>query len=144
MVKPIDRAGVDVQDGPAHWHSRDKRTSRRIVVKDRGLIVALQPVAEPPQATIRGYLVNVSGGGCCLAAAAGLVEGLTPGLHCTVDLPVGKQRVSQPATLVSIEREREAPAEVLLRLRFRKADSLTQQQVTRWIGELAIQTWRSQ
>jgi hypothetical protein len=33
---------------------------------------------------------------------------------------------------------------VLLRLRFRKADSLTQQQVTRWIGELAIQTWRSQ
>jgi hypothetical protein len=61
-----------------------------------------------------------------------------------VDLPVGKQSVSQPATLVSIEPERDAPTEVLLRLRFRKADSLTQQQVTRWIGELAIQTWRSQ
>jgi c-di-GMP-binding flagellar brake protein YcgR len=143
MVKLMDRAGVDIQDGSARWHSRDKRTSRRIVVKDRGLLVALQPVAEP-QATILGCLVNVSGGGCCLAAAAGVIEGLTPGLHCTVDLPVGKQSVSQPATLVSIEPEREAPAEVLLRLRFRKADSLTQQQVTRWIGELAIQTWRSQ
>jgi c-di-GMP-binding flagellar brake protein YcgR len=143
MVKLMDRAGVDVQDGPARWHSRDKRTSRRIVVKDRGLIVALQPLAEP-QATIRGCLVDISGGGCCLAAAAGVIAGLTPGLHCTVDLPVGKQSVSQPATLVSIEPERDTPAEVLLRLRFRKADSLTQQQVTRWIGELAIQTWRSQ
>jgi hypothetical protein len=61
-----------------------------------------------------------------------------------VDLPVGKQSVSQPATLVSIEPERDAPDEVLLRLRFRKAGSHTQQQVTRWIGELAIQTWRSQ
>ena len=142
MVRPMDRAGGDVQDGPARWHSRDKRTSRRIVVKDRGLIVALQPVAEP-QATIQGCLVDVSGGGCCLTAAAGVVEGLTPGLHCAVHLPVGKQSVSQPATLVSIEPGRDTPAEVLLRLRFRKADALTQQQVTRWIGELAIQTWRS-
>ena len=142
-MRLMDRAGVDVQDGPARWHRRDKRTSRRIVVKDRGMIVALQPVAEP-QATVRGYLVDVSGGGCCLAAAAGLVAGLTPGLHCTVDLPVGTQSVSQPATLVSIEPEPDASAGVLLRLRFRKADSHTQQQVTRWIGELAIQTWRSQ
>jgi c-di-GMP-binding flagellar brake protein YcgR len=107
------------------------------------MIVALQSLAEP-QATILGCLVNVSGGGCCLAAEAGVIEDLTPGLHCTVDLPVGKQSVSQPATLVSIEPERDTPAEVLLRLRFRKADPLTQQQVTRWIGELAIQTWRSQ
>jgi c-di-GMP-binding flagellar brake protein YcgR len=139
----MDRAGVDVQDGRARWHSRDKRTSRRIVVKDWGLTVALQPVDEA-QAPILGCLVNVSGGGCCLAAEAGVAEGLTPGLHCTVDLPVGRQSVRQPATLVSIEPERDAPAAVLLRLRFRKADSLTQQQVTRWIGELAIQTWRSQ
>jgi hypothetical protein len=79
-----------------------------------------------------------------VAAAAGVVESLTPGLHCMVDLPVGKQSVSQPATLVSIAPERDTPAKVLLRLRFRKADALTQQQVTRWIGELAIQTWRSQ
>ena len=143
MERLMDRAGVDVQDGPPRWRSRDKRTSRRIVAKDRGMIVALQSLAEP-QVTILGCLVNVSGGGCCLAAAAGVIAGLTPGLHCTVDLPVGKQSVSQPATLVSIEPERDTPAEVLLRLRFRKADSLTQQQVTRWIGELAIQTWRSQ
>src|ERR687885_169684 len=143
MVRLMDRAGVDEPDRRAGWHSRDKRTSRRIVVKQWGMIIALHPVDEP-QATILGCLVNVSGGGCCLAAAARAVEGLTPGLHCTVDLPVGKQSVSQPATLVSIEPARDAPAEVLLRLRFRKADSLTQQQVTRWIGELAIQTWRSQ
>ena len=143
MVRLMDRVGVDVQDGPARWHSRDKRTSRRIVVKDRGLVVALQPVGEP-QGPIQGCLVDVSGGGCCLAAAAGVVEGLMPGLHCTVELPIGRQSVSQPATLVSIEPDRDAPDEVLVRLRFRKADSHTQQQVTRWIGELAIQTWRSQ
>jgi c-di-GMP-binding flagellar brake protein YcgR len=143
MERLMDRAGVDVQDAPARWHSRDKRTSRRIVVKDWGLTVALQPVDEA-QAPIQACLVDVSGGGCCLAAAAGVVEGLTPGLHCTVDLPVGKQSVSQPATLISIGPDRDAPAGVLLRLRFRKANSHTQQQVTRWISELAIQTWRSQ
>ena len=143
MVRMMDRVGVDAQDGPARRHSRDKRTSRRIVLKDRGMIIALQPIAEP-QAPILGRLVDVSGGGCCLAVAAEAVEELTPGLHCTVNLPAGKQSVSQPATLVSIEPERDAPEEVQLRLRFRKADPLTQQQVTRWIGELAIQTWHSQ
>ena len=143
MVRLMDRADVDEPDRPARWHSRDKRTSRRIAVKGMGMMVALQPAATQ-QAAILARLVNVSGGGCCLTAAAWAVEGLTPGTHCRVSLPATNQGVSQPATLVSIEPKREAPEEMQLRLRFRKADALTQQQMTRWIGELALQAWHSQ
>jgi hypothetical protein len=143
MVRLMDRADVDEPDRPARWHSRDKRTSRRIAVKGLGLMVALQPAAAQ-QAAILARLVNVSGGGCCLTAAAWAVESLTPGLHCTVDLPATTEGVRQPATLLSMEPEQDAPEDVLLRLRFRKADPLAQQQVTHWIGELAIQTWRAQ
>ena len=106
-------------------------------------MATLQPAAAQ-QAAILARLVNVSGGGCCLTAAAWTVEGLIPGTHCTVSFPATNQGVSQPASLVSIEPARDAPEEMQLRLRFRKADALTQQQMTRWIGELAIQTWHTQ
>src|SRR5205085_11156687 len=65
--------------------SGDPRLHYRVPVLQLGLAVTLGPEAAPAL-TIPGRLIDLSAGGCYLAAPRDL--GLTPGSACRVGLPV--------------------------------------------------------
>lgn len=119
---------------------RDRRITYRIPMEHFGL-AALIEAAEATRKRAMGPLANVSAGGCCLVVTREVAERWTRGDHCTVHLPATERGLSYPSVLVAVEEWGETGQDMLLRLRFRKADAATQQQLTRWINELALQSW---
>lgn len=136
-------ANIDAPGKQAQQRESDRRICRRISMAALGGMAVVQSIDEPRSA-IPGRIVNVSGSGCCLLTSRWAANELLAGERCTVSLPVNKQGLHHPATLVSIERDHDSPDDVRLRIRFRKADPVTQQRLIRWLGELAIKSWSSQ
>ena len=111
-------------------------------LRELGITAHLHAVGHPGVA-VSGVLVNLSAGGCCLAVGASAAGTLAVGSHVIVHLPVSSSGLDYPATLAGIDQCPGVPAEMLARLRFRKADPLSQQRLTHWIGQLAIRHWHS-
>lgn len=141
-MRELHIVGTGAYGAPNSRQIKDKRAGRRIPLSPLGLEATLYP-AGPSNAAIPGRLVNLSAGGCSMAVASRTAGALAEGLHGIVDLPAGRQGLQYPATLVGMEPLAGAASQLLLRLRFRKADPATQQRLTRWIGELAVTAWHS-
>src|SRR2546421_9054637 len=96
---------------------RDERLHYRILTRSLGITVVLR--GQAAAAELPGHLLDLSAGGCSLAAPPGL--GLRPGNACTVGFPVTyRDRMTvtpYPAMVVSVEPN--GLTAVVLRLRFR-------------------------
>lgn len=120
----------------------DRRIHRRIPIELLRVTAVLQPATDSV-AAVPGRLTNLSAGGCCLVASIWAVGHLAEGTRCIMSFPVQKQGLHCPGTVVCIEPEPGEGDELMVRVRFRKSDPLTQQKLTRWLGELAVQAWHS-
>lgn len=120
----------------------DRRIHHRLAIKALRIAAIVQATTES-SAAVPGRLGNLSAGGCCVVASAWTVGQLATGTRCMISFPVHRQGLHYPATVISVDTHDGAAGEVQLRLRFRKADPLTQQQLTRWLGELAVEAWHA-
>lgn len=119
---------------------RDRRIAYRISTEDFSLVALVESISATRLRAL-GPLVNISGGGCCLVVSTEVARRWTPGESCAVHLPVTERGLRYPAVLVAVEPWGESGHDMLLRLRFRKTDAATQQTLTRWISQLALQSW---
>ena len=136
---------MDLKDTPEAklpTHREDRRTRLRVPMKLLGGAAMLQAVAEPEKA-ILCRLDDVSAGGCCLVAARHLTSRLDPGDACIVTLPITKQGVPLPASLVDVESDGDSADDVRVHLRFGQADSVARQRMARWLAELSVRSWRT-
>lgn len=138
MTKPV----VTTPQGTALTAraKRDRRINYRVPMEHLGVAASVE-AATPTKTLALGLLVNMSAGGCCVVVAADAAQRFTRGAQCHANLPVTENGLRYPAILVAIEPYGATGHDMLLRLRFRKADAVTQQLLTRWIGELGIQAW---
>lgn len=130
------------QQATAVDRAPDRRVHHRLSIKPLRIAAIVQPTTGT-SAAVPGRLSNLSAGGCCVVASAWTTGLLGAGARCMVSFPVHKQGLHYPATVVSVDRPDGPSGEVLLRLRFRKADPMTQQQLTRWLSELAVEAWHA-
>jgi hypothetical protein len=127
--------------GARGWWTPDERLHYRFPLLRLGLAVTLATEAEPAL-TIPGYLIDLSAGGCYLAAPRDL--GLTPGSACCVGLPVTPDGLTTyPATVVRIERHGSAQPGVALGLCLRHHSPEAQRQLLWWLVTLRVQTWHA-
>lgn len=129
---------ISLEQASALERVADRRIHHRLAIKELRIAAIVQP-ATTSVAAVPGRLTNLSAGGCGIVASAWAVGRLGAGTRCTVSFPLHHQNLHYPATVVAIEKR--DGGEVLLRVRFRKSDPVTQQQLTRWLGELAVQSW---
>src|SRR5947209_13133345 len=94
------RSGLNTQ---GRQGMRDERLHYRLLTRSLGITVTLREQAAA--APLSGHLLDLSAGGCALAAPAGL--GLRAGGSCTLVLPLThRDRMTvtpYPAMVVSVE-----------------------------------------
>lgn len=118
----------------------DRRITRRISLRLADAQAVVQLATEPQTASF-GRLTNLSGGGCCVVLRGTEAGRFFPGDECTVSMRLEQEELLYPASVVGVERRHDTPNEARLRLRFAKADLVTQQRLIRWIQHLSVQSW---